>query len=457
MERTITSDLLRLKLAEALTTPPPTLTRRDIRVPGIPGKALAVIGVRRGGKTSFLHQRRAVKIAQGHPPESQLILGLEDERLVGMSAMDLGWMLEEHARQFAAIRESGLLSLYLDEIQTVVGWESLVHRLVEAKNVEVVVSGSSAKLLSQEVATAARGRLLEVLVHPFSFREALRHAGAEPEGPWHVLDQAQRAALDARLRDYLQTGGFPEAQGVHMRDRARLLTGYVDTMVLRDVIERHRVTNPVALRALQRHLLATPGGSFTINKFYNFLKSQGVPVGKDTLHAYLDHLQDAFLLRVLDMHSASEKQRMVNPRKVYPIDVGLIPLYAQPGRAHLGRALETAVLLELERREYTMTWLRIDADREVDFFATRPGEPPLLVQVCMDTTEASTWEREVRALEAASLAYPDAVPVLITQDQSPPPRRLPGALQWFSAAQWLLGDSGLAPIRAPIKISDPLI
>jgi hypothetical protein len=75
----------------------------------------------------------------------------------------------------------------------------------------------------------------------------------------------------------------------------------------------------------------------------------------------------------------------------------------------------------------------------------------------MDTTEASTWEREVRALEAASLAYPDAVPVLITHDQSPPTRRLPGALQWFSAAQWLMEDSGLAPIRAPIKISDPLI
>jgi uncharacterized protein len=435
----MSSDLLRLKLAEALTAPPPALTRREIRVPGFPGKPIAVIGVRRGGKTSFLHQQRADRIAEGRPPESQLMLGLEDERLVGMTAVDLGWVIEEHTRQFPAIRASGLLALYLDEVQTVDGWESLVHRLVEAKNVDVVVSGSSAKLLSQEVATAARGRLLDVLVHPFSFREALRHAGAEPAGPWHRLSETQRAALDARLRDYLRTGGFPEAQGVEMRDHARLLTGYVDTMVLRDVIERHRVTNPVALRALQRHLLATPGGSFTVNKFYNFLRSQGVPVGKDTLHAYLDHLQDAFLLRVLDMHSASEKQRMVNPRKVYPIDVGLIPLYEQPGRAHMGRALETAVLLELERREYAITWLRIDADREVDFFATRPGEPSLLVQVCMDTTEASTWDREVRALEAASIAYPDAVPVLVTQDQSPPTRRLPGAMQWFSAAQWLLG------------------
>ena len=439
MERAISAELLRAKLAEALTVPPPALTRRDVRLPEIPGKPLAVIGVRRGGKTSFLHQRRADRIAGGRPRESQVILGLEDERLVGMSALDLGWVIDEHARQFPAIRASGLLSLYLDEIQIVDGWESLVHRLVEAKDVEVIVSGSSAKLLSQEVATAVRGRLLEVLVHPFSFREALRHAGVDPVGAWHGLDPAERAALDARLREYLTTGGFPEAQGVHLRDRARLLTGYVDTMVLRDVIERHRVSNPTALRALQRHLLSTPGGGFTVHKFYNFLKSQGTPVGKDTLHAYLGHLQDAFLVRVLDMHSASEKQRMVNPRKVYPVDAGLIPLYEQPGREHRGRALETAVLLELERREYAVTWLRVDTDREVDFFATRPGDSSLLVQVCMDTTDHSTWDREVRALEVASVTYPEAVAVLITQDQSPPTRTLPGAMQWYSATEWLLG------------------
>lgn len=439
MEGTISHDFLRTKLAESLTAPPRDLTRRDVRIPGIPGKPLAVIGVRRGGKTSLLHQLRADRIAGGHPRESQLMLGLEDERLVGMTALDLGWMIEEHARQFPAIRPSAQLSLYLDEIQVVAGWESLVHRLVEAKDVEIVISGSSAKLLSQEVATAARGRLLEVLVHPFSFREALRHAQSEPTGRWHELDPATRAALDARLREYLRTGGFAEAQGVELRDRTRLLTGYVDTMVLRDVIERHTVTNPVALRALQRHLLSTPGGSFTVNKFFHFLKSQGVPVGKDTLHGYLGHLQDAFLVRVLDMHSASEKQRMVNARKVYPVDPGLIPLYEQPGRAHAGRALETAVLLELERREYAVTWLRVDDTREVDFFAVRPGEAPLLVQVCLDTSDEATWEREVRALATASAAYPEAVAVLITQDHSPPVPSLPTPLQWCSATEWLLG------------------
>jgi uncharacterized protein len=435
----ISPDVLRVKLAESMAQPARALTRRAIRLPGIAGKPLAVIGVRRGGKTSFLQQQRADRVAEGRPPESQLLIGLEDERLLGVTAIDLGWMIAEHERQFPALRRNRLLTVYLDEVQLVDGWESLVHRLAETREIELFVSGSSAKLLSREVATASRGRLLEVLVHPFGFREALRHAGQEPTDPWPQIGPADRAALEGALRGYLQVGGFPEAQGVDVRDRARLLTGYVDAMVLRDVVERHNVSNITALRALQRHLLANPGGPFTVQKFYNSLRSQGVQVGKDTLHDYLAHLQDAFLVRVLDMHSASERQRMVNPRKAYPIDTGLIALYERPGREHRGRALETAVLLELERREYAVTWLRVGDGLEVDFFATRPGDPPLLVQVSMDTTENSTWQREVRALEAAARRHPDAEALLITQDPTPPLRALPGSIQWMPATQWLLG------------------
>ena len=355
--------------------------------------------------------------------------------------MDLGWVIEEHARQFPALRAEGLLSLYFDEIQIVAGWESLVHQLVEARDVEIIVSGSSAKLLSREVATALRGRLMEVLIHPFSFREALRHVDAEPSAPWHALSPSERAALDARLRDYLQTGGFPEAQGTEFHDRARFLTGYVDTMVLRDVIERHEVTNPTALRALQRHLLSTPAGSFTVHKFYQALKSQGLAVSKDILHAYLSHLQDAFLIRLVDMHSTSERQRMVNPRKVYPIDPEPIPLYELPGRTHRGRSLETAVLLELERRDYDVSWLRIEGDREIDFFASRPGDAPLLLQICLDTTDSATWDREIQALSLAASVYPEASAMLITMDHAPPTRPLPGALRWRSATDWLLSTN----------------
>ena len=437
---TISRDLLRLKLAESLATDPPALTRRDTRLPGIPGKAIAVIGVRRGGKTSFLSQCRGDRLAAGRPREAQLMVSLEDERLTGLTVADLGWLIDEHARQFPGLRKAGGMTLYLDEVQTVPGWEGLVRRQMDQGGVELFVSGSSAKLLSREVATSLRGRAMEVLVHPFSFREALRHLGAEPAKPFERLRPADRAVLDQQLRRYLAEGGFPEAQGATPRDRAALLGGYVDVVVLRDVIERHAVSNPLALRWIERQLLANPGGSFSVKKHYDTLRSQGVSVGKDTLHDYLAHLEDAFLVRTLAMHSASERQRMVNPRKAYPVDPGLIALFERSGRTHHGRTLETVLLLELERRGFEVAYVRTPEGYEVDFLATRAGEAPLLIQACFESEGDETWDRELRALEAAAAAHPDARPFLVTLDAAPPSRPLPEGLTWAPAARWLLEE-----------------
>ena len=438
---TIQREILRSKLDESSAIPPRRLTRRDVRLPAIPGKALAVIGVRRSGKTSFLEQCRAERLHAGAPPESQLLLLLEDERIAGLTASDLGWLIDEQVRRFPRLHGSDGFTVYLDEVQYVPGWEGLVRRLIDTTGLDFFVTGSSARLLSREVATSLRGRAMEVLVHPFSFREALRHTGDEPpagtgSGTWPA------AALDRRLRHYLVDGGFPEAQGADPRDRIALLAGYVDVVVLRDVIDRHKVTNPLALRWLQRQLLANPGGGFSVKKQYDTLRSQGIRVGKDTLHAYLGYLEDAFLVRTVSMHAASERQRMVNPRKAYPVDPGLITLFARSGRDHQGRALETAVLLELERRGWEVYYVRTAEGWEVDFFAHRAGEAPLLVQVSLDTGDDATWEREVRALRAAGRKYGDARLVLVTLDASPPRRPLPDRVVWTPAARWLLDDTG---------------
>ena len=437
---TLSRELLGAKLDESLVLPLRRLTHRDVRLPAIPGKAFAVIGVRRSGKTSFLAQCRSARLRAGAPPESQLMLLLEDERLTGLTVADLGWLIEEHARRFPHLRGKNVVTVYLDEVQQVPGWEGLVRRLMDTGGVDVFLSGSSARLLSREVATSLRGRAMEVLVHPFSFREALRHTGDEPPAR-DGSEEWPAAALDQRLRRYLIEGGFPEAQGADPRDRAALLSGYVDVVVLRDVIDRYGVTNPLALRWLQRQLLANPGGAFSVKKHYDTLRSQGVRVGKDTLHAYLGYLEDAFLVRTVSLHAASERQRMVNPRKAYPVDPGLISLFARSGRSHEGRALETAILLELERRGWEVSYLRTAEGWEVDFFAHRPGETPLLVQVCLDTREDATWEREVRALRSAGQAYGEARLLLVTLDASPPRRRLPNGVTWVPAARWLTEET----------------
>ena len=132
---------------------------------------------------------------------------------------------------------------------------------------------------------------------------------------------------------------------------------------------------------MQRHLLANPAAPFSVQKFHDALRSQGVPVGKDSLHAYLGYLEDSFLVRTVSMHTASERQRMVNPRKAYPVDPGLIPVYERTGRANLGPALETAVLVELERRGLETAYVRTKEGYEVDFIARSPAGSWTLLQV----------------------------------------------------------------------------
>jgi len=425
-------------IADALAAHVPPHTRRDVYVPGIAGKALAVIGIRRSGKTTFLWQCLADRLAAGVPREALLYFNFEDERLAEMPALDLQWVVEEYFTLHPERRNDRPVTFFFDEIQLVPGWETFVRRLLDTERVEVFLSGSSARLLSREVATSMRGRGLEVLVHPFSFREYLRHRDAEPARPWSHLPKATRSALTRHFRDYLVTGGFPEAQGAAPRDRGLLLRSFADVALLRDVIDRHNVSNPAALRWLQRHLLANPAGAFSVQKFFDALRSQGLPVGKDTLHEYLGHLEDAFLVRTLWLHTASERQRMVNPRKAYPVDPGFIPLYDPAGRANLGHAVETVVLLELERRGCQVGYVRTRDGFEVDFYVRDPEGEAMLIQVCSDVSDASTFDREVRALASAAAEYPHAVPLLLTFDPEPPRTELPEPLRWQPAIAWLL-------------------
>jgi uncharacterized protein len=199
--RAISNDVLALKLAESLTAAVPHRTPRDIRLPRVADKAMAGIGVRRGGKTSFLHRHIADRLEAVDDAGAHLPVSLEDERLVGMTAEDVGWLLEEHRRVAAGVLERRRRSVCLDEVQVVPGWETVVRRILDAHDAEVFVSGSSANLLSTEVHTSLRGRSMEALVHPSPFRASLRHAGEEASRAWDRLDPVERAAIDAALRN----------------------------------------------------------------------------------------------------------------------------------------------------------------------------------------------------------------------------------------------------------------
>lgn len=430
-------DALTEKLAESLDSPLPGGTpRRVYGATGLPGKATAVIGMRRAGKTTFLHQLRGERLARGVPRTQLPYINFEDERLAGLAASQMGFLLDEFARRVPEAPGGALWCF--DEIQVVPGWERFVRRLLDAGRDEVIVTGSSAALLSREIATALRGRAWEVPLYPFSFAEALRHQGKKvPEAPGFLTAPA-RARIERAFLDWLGVGGFPEAQGLESAARRQLLQDYVDVAMLRDVVERHGVSNVAGLRWLVRHLLGNAATLFSVEKFYAALKSQGMAISKDTVHQLLAHLEDCFLVRMVWMESTSERQRMVNPRKAYPVDTGLIPVFDRSGKSNIGHALENAVLIELERRRCTVTYVRTPDGYEVDFLARGPAGEAELIQVCADASDPATAERELRALQAAGVVHPGARQRLFTLTRDGAPAEAPPGVLVQPAYEWLL-------------------
>ena len=430
------------KLAGSLNEPFPVATTRHIHgTVSLPGKVTAVIGMRRAGKTTFLHQLRRERLERGVGRERLPYINFEDERLAGLQAKDLHLVIEEYYRRYPALRGKEIVTWCFDEIQVVLGWERFVRRVLDSEKVELFVSGSSAALLSREIATAMRGRAWEVVIHPFSFEEYLRHHGSHAPEKLDFLAAPQRSALERAFLDYIAVGGFPEVQGLGTAERQRLLSDYVDVALMRDVVERHGVTNVVGLRWLVRHLLGNPAALFSVEKFYASMRSQGIAISKDTVHQLLGYLEDCFLVRTVWVETASERRRMVNPRKAYPADPGLIPVFDRSGRANLGHALETAVRVELERRGLKVGYVRTEAGHEVDFLVRHPGSKAELIQVCAELDDPATREREVRALLAAAAEYPRASMHLITLTPESA-QGIPAQVAVHSAALWFLsGES----------------
>ena len=440
-------DALQEKLSDALLPlAATTLTRRDAVLPAVQGKAHAVIGMRRAGKTCFLKQLLAERRKSG-PPERSIYLSFDDDRLAGIDASQLDALLEEYFRRHPEIRRKdgrkGRAAWFLDEIQLVDGWDRFVRRVLDTESIDFVVSGSSARMLSREIHSSLRGRAMPTVIAPFSFREALRHRGEEPTARAQRLTAAARSAVEKRLREYLVAGGFPEAQGSGKRplDRATriaLLQGYVDTVLFRDVIERHAVSQVAALRWIIRHALRNPCGSFSATKLHDDLRSQGHNVAKDTVHSLLDHLIDAFVIAAVPVATDSERRRNTNPRKVYPADPGLIDAFDTSGRSNTGHALETAVYNELSRRGADISYVKTKGGFEVDFLARHPDGRQELIQVCADATDAATWQRETRALDAAHAEHPRSERLVITLDASGARVLSHPKTQVLPAHQWLL-------------------
>lgn len=429
--------------AALMPVAPVRLTPRDVCLPEVAGKVYAVIGMRRAGKTTFLQQLLAQQ-RQRLAPQRALYLSFDDDRLAGLGADQLALLLEEYYRRYPALRGCETVHWFLDEIQLIPGWEQFVRRVMDSEKVQIVVSGSSARMLSREVHTSLRGRGMEVIIRPFSFREFLRHRGDEPQTEPACWTSSTRSMIEMRFGQYLREGGFPEVQGVSPTLRIELLQGYVDTVLFRDVVERYGVSQVAALRWLIRQCLRNPAGALSVHRMHLDLKAQGLGIAKDAVHALFGYLQDAFLIEAVPLATESERQRNTNPRKVYPADTGLIAAFDTSGRANVGHALECVVHGELARRKLNVGYGRTAGGFEVDFQVRDADGAAQLIQVCADVSQPAVLARELRALDDAAQAHPDATRRLLVLE--PLQHLLPAAagVHMQPVYEWLLA-TGMPP------------
>lgn len=292
---------------------------------------------------------------------------------------------------------------------------------------------------------------METVIQPFSFREFLRHRGMEPDTPADRTAGRTRSQLEKAFLEFLTTGGFPEVQLLPAPTRLEILQGYVDTVLFRDVVERHGITQVAALRWLTRQFLKNPTGSFSVHRFHQDLRSQGQRVAKDALHEMVAHLEDAFLIRSVHLATESERQRQSNPRKIYPVDHGMIPAFDRSGRTNLGHALEIAVLHELDRRRAEVAYVKTAEGLEVDFLARFPDGTKELIQVCADATQPETVNRELRALAEAQKEHPRARQRIFVATFAALPRDVSARVTAQPAWSWLMEqETGIRPPRSTV-------
>jgi len=389
----------------------PEGVRRDIRILQMPGKASVLVGMRRTGKTWLCFQQMRDLLAKGIPRERMLYINFEDDRLSGLQTADLQWVVDRYYAANPNFKDQTCW-FFFDEIQCVDGWERFVRRILDTEKAEVTLTGSSAKLLSKEIGTAMRGRALVTEVFPLRFAEYCRfHERELPVRP--VYGAKLRLELASAARDYLLTGGFPEVQDQDAEISRTVLQDYADVVILRDVIERHGLTNYRAAKALALHILCNPGQLLSVTRLAATLSQSGIACGKNTLFDMLDYFHDAYFCYPVAIHDRSLRRRQVNPRKVYAADPGLCRAFATGQTEDRGFALEGAVFLSLRAGGLEPDYVIAPSGTGVDF-VYRDGGGWHFVQCCWSLEHADTRAREIRGLVDARCLHPEATQTIVT-------------------------------------------
>lgn len=395
----------------------PIPCRRQISVAVLPEdlrKAQVLIGMRRSGKTWLLYQVMQDLMKQGIDKSKLLYINFEDDRLSDMRKENFQDILDGYFELYPEYLNRSDIYFFFDEIHEIEGWEKFIRRLLDQEKMKLYITGSSSKMLSKEIASSLRGRTLSQEIFPFSFVEYLdRRKIAKPTR----LGTKERIQLTSAFGSFLLEGGFPETINRDPEIRRTLLQEYTASVIYRDIVDRHHISNTHALKQLLAHGLRNSATIFSISKIFKTFKSLGYEISKNSLYEYMGYFEDAYCLFSLGKFDLSLRKAAQSMKKIFTVDQGLITAFTMSSAFDQSQLLETAVFSYLRRRSNELYYYHTKEGKEVDFIQLLPDQSLALYQVCLSLKDTKTRKREIEALEIAMQELQVPTSTIITFDE----------------------------------------
>jgi len=369
---------------------------------------IAVSGLRRCGKSFLMKQIIRELIDQGITAGNILFINLEQALFTGM---DTGQILDRLMDEYRQLRNpKGRVYVFLDEIQTLQGWEIwLKYRYDLRQKIKFFITGSNSRLLSSEFATRLTGRVIEHGLTPFNFREYLAFREFELGEPEEWI--LKKEAILYHFEQYLRQGGMPEVVGAPSQDVARtLLTSTFDSMIYKDIVPRFNVRQAETLRKLGLYLIGQAGNISNLKKIGVILE-----MDRNTVRDFQGYLETSLMIHVLNKFDFSEKRQLLSQKKTYVCDNGFITGLTFQFSPDRGDLLENLVQSQLGRAHQRIYYYKNRS--ECDFIVYDFKREAAAYQVCYELTEHNK-NREIRGLVAGCKIINLNEGIIFTWDQT---------------------------------------
>lgn len=409
---------------------------RQLNIEAIPGKATICMGVRRCGKSTYMLQLIEQLLGNGTSAQNILYINFFDDRLCNLTEENLYLVLEAYYSLFPGKKNVETVYCFFDEIQVVEGWESFVDRILRTEKCEVYITGSSARMLSKEIASGMRGRSLSWELFPFSFEEFLLYREIFME---ELISTKKRLLIQNAFDEYRQCGGFPEVAGLSSRLRVKVHQEYLHAVLFRDLIERHDISHPRAVLDLAHRLIDNTASLYSLNRLYGFLQSQGHKVPKHSVTDYLNWFEDSYFFFTVRLFDASLSRSNANLKKIYCIDHAMVTSTASGVLVNSGHLLENLIFTAIRRTTESIFYYRTKNRLEVDFIVQIPEHSRKFIQVSESLENPITRKREVKALTTAMKEQNLTTGTIVTLNDTGTIRTTAGVIQVVPAWKFLLG------------------